>query len=75
MKSSAYYTQTETEKLKAQVTVIALNHGVRVKSYAEKLALLKSKRLKHEEVETLRKLSEALGIDYDSIKPIEEEKK
>jgi len=69
-----YYTQSETERLKAQTTVIALNHGVRTRSYAEKLALLKSKRLKRGEIETLRRLSEALGIDYDSINPIKEEK-
>ena len=64
-----YYTQSEIEKLKAQATVIALNHGVHARSYAEKLAMLKAKKLKSEEIETLRKLSEALGIDYDSIKP------
>ena len=68
-----YYTQSETERLKAQATVIALNHGVRARSYAEKLALLKAKRLKREEIETLRRLSEALGIDYDEIKPIKPE--
>ena len=68
---------SELEKLKAQMWVIALNHGVQPHGHStvETIARLKSLRLTDEEHEVLRKVCEGLEVDYNDIKPIKEEKK
>lgn len=68
-----FYTSSEIERLKAQATAIALNHGVRGRSYIERIAQLKGMNLGKDEVEVLRQLCEAMGVDYDKLEPIEEE--
>ena len=68
-----FYTTSETERLKAQATAIALNHGVKGRSYIERVAQLKGMDLKKDEIEVLRQLCEALGVNYDELEPIKEE--
>lgn len=70
-----YYSTHEIERLKAQVTAIALNHGVKSKSYIERIARLKGMSIDQGEVVLLRQLCEALGVSYDELEPIKEEKK
>jgi len=63
-------------KLLAKFYLIRLRRGISSTpqlSVPKSIAILKAKRLKREEIETLRRLSEALGIDYDEIKPIKPE--
>lgn len=67
---------SELEKLKAQMWVIALNHGVQPHGHStvETIARLKALHLTDEEREVLRKVCEGLEVDYDSIKPIRKAK-
>jgi hypothetical protein len=60
---------SEFEKLKAQVTVIALNRNIRWAGFMDMIAKLKAKRLSKEEVEKIKTLCEFYEVDYDKIKP------
>ena len=68
-----YYSQSEVQRLKAQVMAVALNHGIRARTYIERVAQLKAKRLKQEEIEVLRRFCESQGLGYNDVKPIKPE--
>ena len=68
-----YYSQSEIQRLKAQVMAVALNHGIRARTYIERVAQLKAKQLKQDEIEILRRFCESQGLGYGDIKPIKPE--
>ena len=63
---------SEFEKLKAQVTVIALNRNIKWAGFMDMIAKLKAKRLSKEEVEKIKKLCEFYEVDYNKVKPRKE---
>lgn len=63
---------SEFEKLKAQMWVTALKHGVQPHGHStvETIGRLKSLKLSDEEKEVLKGVCEGLGVNYDDINPI-----
>ena len=66
-----YYSREDKDKLKAQLVVISIKYGAKTHgSVVERIAILKGKKLTKNEIELLKKLSEALEISYSELRPV-----